>query len=527
MNINQLGERWARLSEPEVRRMQDARLRDYLRNVVLPSSAFYRSVFEQHGLTADSIRTVADLRRLPFTSKADLMNSPEHPQRSRDFMLIPDPKVIGSRPSTIIRAILEGRARVKDEIEQEYRPIFMTSTTGRSADPVPFVYSRFDLEVLAAAGKRLFEVCGAQREMKLMNLFPHAPHLAFWQTHYGGMEFGSLVVSTGGGKCMGTDGHLRMIRKLKPDVLIGMPTFIYHVFQQAVEEGVRCENLCRVVLGGERVAEGLRRKLTQMAAALGARSFDIVGTYGFTEAKMAWGQCPVAPDAASTGYHLYPDFGLFEVVDPKTGEPLPPGTGGELVYTPLSSRGSVVLRYRTGDIIDGGQVFERCPCCGRSVPRLVGNIRRSTEVRELRLDKIKGTLVDFNQLEHVLDDAETIGAWQLELRKRNDDPLEVDEVILHAHKVSNLDSEKLKQDLQNRFAAKTEIHLNRIVFHDAEEMRTLQGVGVQLKEVKVVDHRPVEAAASVAKPLAAVPAALVGAQPLKALNGELAIVSRN
>jgi hypothetical protein len=55
----------------------------------------------------------------------------------------------------------------------------------------------------------------------------------------------------------------------------------------------------------------------------------------------------------------------------------------------------------------------------------------------------------------------------------------------------------------------------------------LQGVGVQLKEVKVVDHRPVEAAASVAKPLAAVPAALVGAQPLKALNGELAIVSRN
>ena len=248
-------------------------------------------------------------------------------------------------------------------------------------------------------------------------------------------------------------------------------------------------SLRRVVLGGERVAEGLRRKLTKMATAMGATRFDVVTTYGFTEAKMAWGQCPCGPEEAPSGYHLYPDLGLFEVVDPKTGELVPPGTAGELVFTPLEARGSVVLRYRTGDIIDGGQVYEPCPYCGRRTPRLVGNIRRSTEVRELRLDKIKGTLVDFNQLEHVLDDADTIGAWQLELRKQNDDPMEVDEVILHVHKDTALDDEKLTRDLQNRFAAKTELHFNRIIFHDAEEMRSLQGVGVLLKEQKVVDHR--------------------------------------
>ena len=107
----------------------------------------------------------------------------------------------------------------------------------------------------------------------------------------------------------------------------------------------------------------------------------------------------------------------------------------------------------------------------------------------MRLDKIKGTLVDFNQLEHVLDDAEHIGAWQLELRKRNDDPLEVDELVLHVQKAGDVRDDKLIRDLNNCFAAKTEIHPNRILFHDADEMRELQGVGVQLKEQKIVDNR--------------------------------------
>ncbi|PYM12089.1 MAG: phenylacetate--CoA ligase, partial [Verrucomicrobia bacterium] len=153
------------------------------------------------------------------------------------------------------------------------------------------------------------------------------------------------------------------------------------------------------------------------------------------------------------------------------------------------ARGTVVLRYRTGDFIDGGLVYEPCPHCGRRMPRLVGNISRSSEVKEMRLDKLKGTLVDFNQLEHVLDDAEHVGAWQLELRKRNDDPLEVDELVLHVQKADSVADEKLIRDLNNRFVARTEVHLNRIVFHDADAMRELHGVGVQLKEQKIVDHR--------------------------------------
>jgi phenylacetate-CoA ligase len=216
----------------------------------------------------------------------------------------------------------------------------------------------------------------------------------------------------------------------------------------------------------------------------------VLATYGFTEAKMAFAECPTPHDQPTSGYHLYPDLAIIEIVDPKTGELVPPGHPGEIVLTPLDARGTVVLRYRTGDCTDGGLTYEPCPHCGRSVPRLLGKISRVSEVRAMNLDKLKGTLVDFNQLEHVLDDAPHVGAWQLELRKFHDDPHEVDEIILHVQKSDGTDDDELARGLGERMFNHTEIHPNRILFHDIEEMRRLQGVGVVMKEQKVVDHRP-------------------------------------
>ncbi len=495
MNSTLLTTQWQQLPERTVRRLQAEKLRRYLRDVVLPFSAHYRELFHRHGLSADSFRTLEDLEKIPFTSKLDLVNTPEHPQKARDFLIIPDPHTLARRPATIARALLSGRAAVKHGFEREFRPLFMTSTTGRSADPIPFLFSQHDLANLSSAGDRVMQVCGAQQDIKLLNMFPYAPHLAFWFTHYAATAFGLFCLGTGGGKVMGTDGNLRMIQKIKPDVLIGMPTFIYHVLQQAVEADLRCESLRKLVLGGEKVAEGIRKKLRILAAKLGSPNVEVLATYGFTEAKMAWAECPGPMDEAPSGYHLYPDLGLFEVIDPKTGVVLPPGTPGELVFTPLDARGSVVLRYRTGDIIDGGMSYEPCPHCGRTLPRLVGKISRNSEVKAMQLDKIKGTLVDFNQLEHVLDDAPNVGAWQLELRKQNDDPLELDEIILHVHRLNDVDKDKLCRELNNRFVERTEIHPNRIVFHDADELRRLQGVGTQLKEQKIIDHRPTRGAA--------------------------------
>ena len=491
MTTNPLERKWARLPKAQLQALQARKLRQYLKRQVLPNSAYYRDVFQKQHLSPDDIQTLPDLARIPFTSKADLGNSPEHPQRSRDFLLIPDHAKLARRPATIARALLTGRKRTQRALEREYRPIFMTSTTGRSADPVPFLFTGQDLSRLNRAGERMMEIAQAPRDYRMLNLFPFAPHLAFWQVHYAATMSGVFCLSTGGGKVMGTDGNIRMLGKINPDVIIGMPTFLYHVLTQAVEEGnIKADKLKRIVLGGEKAPTGMRAKLRELAQELGSETVDVLATYGFTEAKMAWVECPFPGDGAPSGYHLYPDMCIVEVVDPETGDLLPDGTPGEIVYTSLDARGSVILRYRTGDIIEGGLTHEPCPHCHRMLPRLVGRISRQSNVMEMKLDKIKGTLLDFNELEHLLEECEGLGSWQIELRKHNDDPLDVDEMVVHVQKQPKGDADNIQRRLIDLFQTRMEIRPNKIEFHSASKMRELHGVGAQLKELKVVDHRP-------------------------------------
>ena len=479
----------------QMQREQMARLRQYLRRTVLPFSAHYRRVFAELQLDPDDLQTMDDLRFLPFTSKDDLVATPAEPNKARAFILAPDRAVLARRPGILLHTLLHGRRATQRKVEREFRPIFLTSTTGRAADPIPFLYTAHDLEHLSLTGERLFAVCGAAPEMKVLNMFPYAPHLGFWQAVYGGIAAGVFTLSSGGGKVMGTEGQLRFLRKLQPQVLIGMPTFVYHVLHEAAAQGLRLSALRRIVLGGEKVPDGLRRKLGMLAEALGAPNIEVLATYGFTEAKMAWAECPHPLGEPSPGYHLYPDLGLVEIVDPDTGEPVPPETPGEIVFTPLDARGTVVLRYRTGDITDGGLHFTPCPRCGRVAPRLVGRISRRSGVQAMQLDKLKGTLVDFNQLEHILDDLPGVGAWQIELRKHNDDPLELDEIILHIAATGEASEEQLVHRIDSQFA-RVEVHPNRILFHEAGELRRIQGVGVELKEQRLVDHRPSTAMAT-------------------------------
>src|SRR6187401_3302277 len=132
MNTKLLQTRWPMLPENTVRKLQAEKLHRYLRDLVLPFSPHYRELFREHGLSADSIRSLNDLSKIPFTSKADLLNTPEHPQRAKEFLIIPDQHVLSHRPRTVLRAMVHGRSRVRQELESEYRPILLTTTTGRS-----------------------------------------------------------------------------------------------------------------------------------------------------------------------------------------------------------------------------------------------------------------------------------------------------------------------------------------------------------------------------------------------------------
>ena len=107
----------------------------------------------------------------------------------------------------------------------------------------------------------------------------------------------------------------------------------------------------------------------------------------------------------------------------------------------------------------------------------------------MQLRKVKGTLVDFNSLERMLDDIESVGTWQLELRKVNDDPHDLDELILHVTQSKAVSKEALLDEIAEQFRQACEISPNRIEVHDAATLRQKQKVGEVMKEEKIVGHR--------------------------------------
>ena len=146
--------------------------------------------------------------------------------------------------------LIRGRQRVRDDLEYEYQPLLLTSTTGRSADPVPFLYTGQDIENLRTAGGRVIDLGESTREDRILNLFPYAPHLAYWLTHYAAHSRNTFSVGTGGGKVLGTSGNLDLLEKIRPSILVGMPTFLYHLLRQGATEKRRLEKLRCIVLGG-------------------------------------------------------------------------------------------------------------------------------------------------------------------------------------------------------------------------------------------------------------------------------------
>src|SRR3989338_2927863 len=143
---------------------------------------------------------------------------------------------------------------------------------------------------------------------------------------------------------------------------------------------------------------------------------------------MAWSECPCHE---STGYHTYPDMEIFEIVNPETGEPVKEGESGEIVYTCLDGRASCVLRFRTRDYAVGGMGSEPCPNCGPTPPRISSNITRQSNIKEFNLSKIKGTLVNLNTFSEILASDPEIEEWQIEIRKKDNDPFQMVELAIY------------------------------------------------------------------------------------------------
>ena len=452
----------------------------------LPFSPFYRELFKKHKLHFEEIQTVDDLQRVPFSSKVDVAPTADEPARPRQFILQPDEHLIKQFASKgkllkIVWGKLTGQD-VKRRLEWEYKPIHMHFTTGRTALPTPFVYSARDIEVLKQAGERMLDVAGVPRDLVAINAFPYAPHLAFWQTYNALIQLGITSVQTGGGKIMGTQKIMDAIERLKAGILVFIPGYAYHLMREAIKQKKNFSGVKYVLTGGERASPGLREKVKELLKELGATDPIFLSTYAFTEGKTAWIQCH-----EKSGYHLYPDLEYFEVID-KDGKRVKDGEPGELVYTSLGWRGSIVLRYRTGDMTQGID-YEPCPHCGKTVPRISMDIQRNSEIKEFHLTKVKGELVNLNQFYPVLSGIPEIEEWQVEIRKHNNDPYDIDEMVIYLAPKAGVSF----TDLQAKVGklVRNEVFVSAdIVEKKLPELLEMLGMETELKEKRIVDQRP-------------------------------------
>ncbi len=485
-----------RLPLAEQRKLQNERLARYVREYLYPFHPYYRELFDKAGVRPDQIRSVEDLARVPLSCKQDLLPTEDDPQRFKKFILQPDPASLKQAwPLTkklplLMQRWLKGTDHIKKQLRREFAPCFMTFTTGRSAEPVPFFYSLADIDNLHQTGARLVDVLGLDPEYRIANLFPYAPHLAFWQVFFAGMETGTMVLSTGGGKVMGSTGDLRAITRTKADAILGVPGYIYHILRKGAAEGLDLSTVKTVVLGAERVPPGMKQKIQGLLSDMGAEEVKVFGTYGFTEARMAFAECPAAGHDSYSGYHLYPDMAIFEVIDPKTGEVLPEGETGELVITPITGRASTVFRYRTGDLARGGIMHEPCPHCGRTVPRISSDLTRESSLKDLQTLKVKGTLVNLEDCAQLLSDREEVEEWQIELVKKDNDPLEVDEMVIHLALKSAADEATTTAAIRDSFKGSIEVSPNRIEYYGLDSMLDRIGMEREMKEKRFVDSRP-------------------------------------
>jgi phenylacetate-coenzyme A ligase PaaK-like adenylate-forming protein len=487
---------WDRIGADETRQRQAASLYKFLKTQVLKYSPFYMEMFKREGLTADSIRTLEDLRKIPFTGKADIAPTPEDPGKPRKLVLQPDPDIYastigpGKKLSFLKNKILTGR-EIKKQVLDEYLPIFFIATTGRTALPTPFMYTAYDLKLFNEAARRLLTIAGAvQGKDFIMSIFPYAPHLAFWIVYQAGIQTGNQMFHTGGGKTLGTDKIITMIESFKATIIVGIPGYVYHLLKKAAECGADYSKVRAVILGAERVAPGYKKRISQLLESMGASNLLILSTLGFTEARVAWIECPTENSLEySTGYHLYPDMEIFEIIDPDTGTPVADGESGELAYTCLDWRGSVVLRYRTGDYVRGGITWKPCPVCGRTCPRMSTDITRLSDRNELQLGKIKGTLIDFNEFFPIMSDHEAILEWQVVIAKVNDEIHGLDEIRLNLCLKDGCDRDHVVREIGITMMERMELSVERVNFFTAKEMCDLLEIEQRPKELRIKDTR--------------------------------------
>ena len=378
----------------QLQRLQNIVAHAY-RNVEL-----FRSRMDQLGLTPDSIKSLEDLRKLPFTKKVDLRDT--YP-----FGLFAVPM------SEVVR---------------------LHASSGTTGKPIVVAYTKEDLEVWNEVMRRAMAAAGLSREDIIQVSYGYGLFTGGLGAHYGAESLGASVVPASGGN---SQRQVMLIRDFGVTGICCTPSYFLHLIEEAKKQDVDLRELpLRVgIFGAEPWTAGMRERIE---SASGIKAFDI---YGLSEI--------IGPGVAiecseHQGLHVFEDHFYPEIIDPDTGEVLPDGEFGELVLTTLSKYAMPMIRYRTRDLTR--IISEPCPC-GRTLRRIDRIASRSDDMFIIR-----GVNVFPSQIETALLRVEgTTPNYNIILYTENDvDNIEVD-VEVNAEMMS--DKVSAMENLQKAIAA--------------------------------------------------------------------------
>ena len=359
-------------SREQIRAWQDERLVNTVHRVY-KNVPYYRNLMEKKGVTPDDIKSVDDLHKLPFLTKDDLRDA---------------------YPYGLLATPLHDCVRIQ-------------STSGTTGRRVVAFYTQHDIDLWDECCARAIVAAGGTKDDVVhvcygYGLFTGGPGL-----NGGSHKVGSLTLPMSSGN---TERQIQFMCDLGSTILCCTPSYAAYLAESIIERGLRDKiKLKAGIFGAEAWSEEMRHDIEEK---LGIKAYDI---YGLTEIS---GPGVSFECSEQTGMHINEDHFIAEIIDPVTGEVLPEGEKGELVFTSITKEAFPLIRYRTRDIC----VLSRKECsCGRTFVKMSKPMGRSDDMLI-----VKGVNVFPSQIETVLLNKGYPANYQIIVsRENNSDRLEV------------------------------------------------------------------------------------------------------
>ncbi len=405
-------EQWSR---EELTAWQSARLRQLLGTVV-PANPFWSGKLKDAGVDPTSIRSLADLSRLPLTSKQEL---------AADQVAFPP----------YGRNLTFGLG--------EYSRLHQTSGT-TTGQPLRWLDTSDSWNWMLDCWSTIYRLMKLRRDDRLCFPFSFGPFLGFWAGFEGALRQGNFCLAAGG---MSSEARLKLIQENHITLLGCTPTYALRLAEVAAEKGINIAGgSIRAILVAGEPGGAIPSVRSRIESAWGARVFD---HWGMTEI----GPLASEPEDDPGNLTVLESACIAEIIDPDTGQPVEPGTPGELVITNLGRTGSPVIRYRTGDLV----VADPAPHpSGRNWLRLKGGILGRTDDMLI----VRGNNVFPSSIEAIIREFPEITEFRIVVsrqREMNHVRLEVEPTAQLAEDASDTLAPRLAKTIKERLQFQAEV----------------------------------------------------------------------